>query len=95
MWKGDYVIINEFNLNEEDIMGNDRTFMKKHNNIYISDEQINILKNYDINIEKYMNLNELMYDIEECLNDSYEPLDDLEWVSQTLSEYNYYNNTNK
>ena len=39
--------------------------------------------------------NELMYDIEDCLNDSYEELEDLEWVSQTLSEYNYYNNTNK
>ena len=33
--------------------------------------------------------------IEECLNNSIDELDDLEWVSQTISEYNYYNNTNK
>lgn len=87
--------IDEFNLDINEIVGGDKKFLKKHNNIYISDEQINILKNYDINIEKYMNFNELIYDIEQCLNDSYEELEDLEWVSQTLSEYNYYNNTNK
>lgn len=87
--------IDELNLNEDEIMGSQKKFMKKHNNIYISDEQIDILNKYNINIEKYINLNELMYDIEECLNDSYVELDDLEWVSQTLSEYNYYSNTNK
>ena len=89
------MIIDEFNLNIDKIVGNEKTFLKRHNNIYISDEQINILKNYNIDIEKYNNLNELMYDIEDCLNNSYGDLDDLEWVSQTLSEYNYYNNTNK
>ena len=56
---------------------------------------IEILKKYDIDVNKYTNFNELMYEIEECLNSSYEALDDLEWVSQTLAEYNYYNNTNK
>lgn len=89
------MIIDGFNLNENEIVGNEKTFMKKHNNIYISDEQIEILKKYDINIDKYVNINELIYDIEECLNDSYDGLEDLEWVSQCLSEYNYYNNTNK
>ena len=87
--------LDEFSLNIDEVVGTDKKFLKKHNNIYISDEQINILKKYDINIDKYSNLNELVYDIEECLNDSYDELDDLEWVSQTLSEYNYYNNTNK
>jgi len=82
-------------LKEVELMGSKKKFIKKHNNIYISDEQIDILKKYNIDIEKYINLNELIYDIEECLNDSYIELDDLEWVSQTLSEYNYYNNTNK
>ena len=89
------MIINEFNLDIDEVVGKESNFIKKHNNIYISDEQINILKNYNIDIDKYHNLNELIYDIEECLNDSYEELEDLEWVSQTLSEYNYYNNTNK
>ena len=87
--------IEELNLNIDEIVKSERSFMKKHNNIYISEEQIDILKKYDINIDNYVNLNELIYDIEDCLNDSYEVLDDLEWVSQILSEYNYYNNTNK
>lgn len=87
--------IEELNLDIDEIVKTEKNFMKKHNNIYISDEQINILKKYNINIDNYVNLNELIYDIEDCLNDSYEQLDDLEWVSQTLSEYNYYNNTNK
>lgn len=88
-------MIDKYNLNLDEIVANEQKFLKKHNNIYISDEQMNILKNYNIDIEKYNNLNELIYDIEEYLNDSYEELEDLEWVSQTLSEYNYYNNTNK
>ena len=89
------MLINEFEINEEELISNENKFIKKHNNIYISDEQISILKKYNINIDKYVNFNELIFDIEECLNDSYEILEDLEWVSQTLSEYNYYNNTNK
>lgn len=85
----------EFNLDDLEIMGGQNKFLKKHNNIYISDEQIDILKKYDINIDKYKEVSELIYDIEAYLNDSYESLPDLEWVSETLSEYNYYNNTNK
>ena len=85
----------EFNLNEEDIVSLDNKFLKKHNNIYISDEQVNILKKYNIDINNYKDISRLIYDIEEYLNDSYDTLDDLEWVSETLSEYNYYNNTNK
>lgn len=86
---------NEFNFNIDEVIATSDKFLKKHNNIYISEEQISILKKYDININNYININELIYDIENCLNDSYEELDDLEWVSQTLAEYNYYNNTNK
>lgn len=89
------MLIDGFNINEDEVVSNEKSFLKKHNNIYISDDQINILKKYNINIDNYINLNELIYDIEECLNDSFEILEDLEWVSQTLSEYNYYNNTNK
>ena len=70
------------------------SFLKRHGNIYISDEQLDILKKYDINIEKYNNVSELMYEIESYLN-SGEAFEDLEWVSQTLAEYNYYNNVNK
>lgn len=89
------MLINGVDIDENEVVSNQNMFMKKHNNIYISDEQINVLNKYNININKYTNINELIFDIEEYLNDSYEVLEDLEWVSQTLSEYNYYNNTNK
>lgn len=79
--------------NLSDIVGGGDKFLEKHGNIYISLEQINILKKYDIDINKYSNINELIYDIENILNEY--DYDDLEWVSSSLSEYNYYNNTNK
>ena len=82
-------------LDENELVKTEKSFLKKYNNIYISEEQKEILDKYDIDVNKYLNISELMYDIEECLNNSLEELDDLEWVSQTISEYNYYNNTNK
>lgn len=82
-------------IDENELVSNEKGFLKKYNNIYISEEQKNILDRYDIDVNKYLNVSELIYDIEELLNNSIGELDDLEWVSQTISEYNYYNNTNK
>lgn len=95
MQYGDIMFVNGINLDDEEFVGNEKRFLKKHNNIYISDEQADILKKYNIIVDKYNNVSDLIYDIEEYINDSYEQLEDLEWVSETLSEYNYYNNTNK
>lgn len=89
------MLINGIEISADDVVSNDTKFLKKHGNIYISDEQLNVLKKYDIDVNKYNNVSELIYDVEEYINDSYEELEDLEWVSETLSEYNYYNNTNK
>ena len=82
-------------IDDSEILKTEKNFLKKYNNIYISEEQKEVLDRYDIDVNKYLNISELIYDIEECLNNSIEELDDLEWVSQTISEYNYYNNTNK
>ena len=81
-------------LNFDEFVAKNSTFLKKVNEIYISEEHINILNKYGINVEDYKNVNELIYFIESYLNNS-EQLDDLEWVSESLSEYNYYANTNK
>lgn len=89
------MIIDGKYISEDDLVSNDSKFIKKYNNIYITEEQVNILRNYGIDIEKYINVNELIYDVETYLNEESGDFDDLEWVSQTLSEYNYYNNTNK
>lgn len=82
-------------LNDEEVVATENKFLQKYNNIYISIEQKEILDKYGFDINKYSSVNELLFDLEEYLNDSYTELEDLEWVSQTVAEYNYYNNTNK
>lgn len=77
----------------DNLIPSEDSFLKKHNNIYISDADVNILKKYEIDVDKYTDIKTLIRDIEEILMfDYYEDLDN---VSSTLSEYNYYNNTNK
>ena len=69
-------------------------YMKRRSNgLYLSDNQIEVLRKYNINYEKYTNLNSLIFEIEEILNE--QELEDLEEVSSKLAELNYYNNTNK
>lgn len=70
------------------------TMMKKVNdNLYLSMEQMEILKNYNIDYTKYSSLKELIYDLlelrEECDDDVIENLLDI------LSERDYYENYNK
>lgn len=78
---------------EEDF--NKRSLKQRKNGIYLSDEQINILEKYNINYLNYNNINELIFYIEDYLNNSYMELEDLESVSEALSNFNYYNNTSK
>lgn len=82
-------------LNDKDLYATENDFHIKHNNFYITKKQIEILDKYDININNYTNIESLLFDIEEYLNDSFEESPDLEWVSESLAEFNYYNNTNK
>lgn len=85
----------EENFDDNCYVASPKNFLKKYNNIYISEEQKEILDKYDINVNNYSNIASLIYDIEDILNNSMEALEDLEWVSENISEYNYYNNTNK
>lgn len=67
------------------------------NDIYLNDEQMAILDKYKINYKNCNNLKELIYELEDYINNNYDisDIEDLDWVSQTLSEFNYYNNVNK
>ena len=71
--------------------------LKKINNIYLSDRQMQILDKYNIKYKNVIDIRELIFKVEDYINDnySYEDLDDLEILSQELSEFNYYYNTNK
>lgn len=70
-----------------------KDFYKKYGNIYLTDKQVSILNKYNIDYKKFKNLKELIYNIEYYLNNN--NLDDLESVSEELSEFQYYNYTNK
>ena len=92
------MIVNNKNLDIEKLVKDvyeDKSFIKNRGNgIYLSDNDIEVLKRYDKYCSKYSSLNNLIFDIEEILN--YEvDIDDLDEVSRKLSELNYYNNTNK
>ena len=68
-------------------------FLKKYGNLYLTDKQVKVLNKYNINYNNFNKLSELIYYIEYLLNSN--DLEDLELVSQELSEFEYYNNTNK
>lgn len=74
---------------------NDKNMTKmRGNGIYLSDNEVEILRRYDINYQNYASLSSLIFDIENILNEESD-IEDLEEVSRKLSELNYYNNTNK
>ena len=73
----------------------DKSMLKmRRNGIYLSDNDIEVLNRYDINYNNYSSLSSLLFEIEQVLNESYSA-DDLEELSKSLAELNYYNNTNK
>ena len=66
------------------------------NGLLLSDAHIEILERYGFDYCKYGSINELIFDIEEFLNEEGDSdCGDLDWVSADLSERNYYQNTNK
>lgn len=86
----------EIDINElTDEIYNDKSMTKmRGNGIYLSDNEVDVLKRYNIDYNKYASLSSLIFDIENILNEESD-IDDLEEVSRRLSELNYYNNTNK
>lgn len=86
----------EFNVNElvRDIYNDKNMIKMRDNGIYLSDNQIEVLKKYSIDYNKYASLGSLIFDIEQILNEE-SNVEDLEEISKNLSELNYYNYTNK
>lgn len=84
----------EINLKDDEIMGTDRSFLKRReNNLMLSDIDISILERNNINYLEFHSLEELLFKIEEVLDESMD--EKLEELSIKLGEYNYYNYTNK
>lgn len=65
----------------------------RKNNFLLSDYQIDVLRRNGFDYMKYSNIRDLLFDIEESLNDCEDI--ELDSVSQQISEYLYYKDTNK
>lgn len=78
-------------LNEIDF--NNNKLQKINDNLYLTNNQIEILKRYNIDYEVSTSLRDLMIKIENVLD--YEDIEELENLLTTLTERNYYENTNK
>ncbi len=70
-----------------------RDMHKNYNGIYLTDSEVNILKINGFDINKYSNIKELMFDLEEEIEES--DNDELDMVLSSIAEFNYYHNTNK
>lgn len=65
-------------------------------NIYLSNQQIDILKGYGFIYENYSNVKSLIFALEEYLNNNLEEDNqELENIASQLAEFDYYYNTNK
>lgn len=72
----------------------DYTMMKKVNgNLYLSEEQIEILKSYNIDYMKFSSLKDLIHELMEEIEENDD--DVLENLLDVLSERDYYENYNK
>lgn len=84
----------EYNLSDDEIMGTDKTFLKRRSNgMMLSDEDISILEKNDINYLEYSNLQDLIFAISQSLEENDDT--ELNELNIKLGEYNYYNYTNK
>ncbi len=66
---------------------------QKVNNLLLTKNQIDVLERYNIDYKKCTSMNELLYYIDEYLND--DENEELEKISLEIAETNYYMNTNK
>ena len=86
--------------NIDELVGNFDFDSNKFNNInglMLTNREIEVLDRYKINYKNCKSLKEIIFEIEELLNDM-DIVDedlDLDYISGTISERDYYQNTNK
>ena len=67
----------------------------RENDLYLSDYQVEVLKRYNLDYHDFSDMKSLLFMIEDILEQSPEELEDLAEVADPISEFNYYNLTNK
>ena len=77
-------------VDEMDFVGNS---LNNINGLLLTNKEIEILERYDIDYKKCVSLKEVIYLIEDILEE--EEIEELDLISQSISERDYYQNTNK
>ena len=87
------MIIDNQNINIDDLQSQKYMHKEIKKGIFLSEYQIEVLLKYGINPEECGSITELIYLIDEVLDE--EEAEDLDLVSREIIEFNYYSNTNK
>jgi hypothetical protein len=80
-------------VSEMDFTSNQLQRINSH--ILLTNHEIEILNRYHIEYQKCNSLKEVLWEVENLIEDMDVVDDDLESISQTISERDYYENTNK
>ena len=87
------MIINDQNVNIDDLQSQKYMHKEIKKGMFLSEYQIEILLKYGINPEECGSIYELIYMIDEVLEE--DEAEDLDAISREIIEFNYYSNTNK
>ncbi|MBR4178067.1 MAG: hypothetical protein IKR57_01805 [Bacilli bacterium] len=85
--------INNNEINIDDLISEKYMHKEINKGIFLSDYQIEILMRNNINPYKCGSINDLIFQIDEALDDEID--EELDIISKEIMEFNYYTNTNK
>ena len=87
----------EYNIDElvNKIDFNSGKFNDIGNGILLTNKEIEILERYDIPYKNCNSLKDIIYEVESVINDSDVVDEELEDISASIAERDYYQNTNK
>ena len=88
---------NEYDIDDlvKNIDFNSGKYQEVGKGIFLTNKEIEVLKKYHIPYDTCHNLKEIIFSIEEILEDMDIVDEELELVSSSISERDYYQNTNK
>ena len=85
--------INNQEVNIDDLISSKYMHKEIKKGIFLSEYQIEVLNRYHINPYECGSINDLMYMIDEVLDECDE--EELDSIYREISEFNYYSNVNK
>ncbi len=87
----------DYNINElvGSIDFNSNKFNDIGNGILLTNKEIEVLDRYNIPYKNCTSLKEIIYQVEEIIADMDIVDEELDYISDTISERDYYQNTNK